>query len=98
MFFDGRGGDYAAVDLQPHYITMIREDPDFAHKRLAALLASAYHELEHPIGLKRLRIQVLRSMQRACVRRGLEPEKLRFWIKPGRRIRDWQKRHGLEPA
>jgi glycosyltransferase involved in cell wall biosynthesis len=98
MFFDSRGGDYAAAGLQPRYLAMIREDPDFAHKRLAALLASAHHELEHPIRLRRLRIQVLRSMQRACIRRGLEPERLRFWAKPGRRVRDWRKRHGLEPA
>jgi glycosyltransferase involved in cell wall biosynthesis len=98
MFFDSRGGGYAAVGLQPDYLTMIREDQDFAHKRLAALLASACYELDHPIRLKRLRMQVLRSIQRACTRRGLDPERLRFWMKPGRRIGDWRKRIGLEPA
>jgi hypothetical protein len=73
----------------------IRDDPEFAHKRLARTLVEAHRELERFTTLKRLRIQIQRSVQRAFVRRGYNAESLFFWKKPGARVKAWRARHGL---
>lgn len=95
MFMDGSSGGYSEAGPQADYLEQIRNDPDFAQQRLGAMLARAHHELERPITLPRLRIQAVRVVQRASVKRGLEPERIYFWKRPGKRISDWRKRHGL---
>lgn len=96
MIYDPHGEtEYAEASLQPSLMAEIRADPDFAHKRLARLLAAAHFELERPVTLERLWIQVLRSLQRAFVRHGRNAECLTFWKRRGTRIKVWRRRHGL---
>lgn len=96
MIYDlGTGIDYSKETLQPALMAEIRTDPDFVQKRLARSLVADHQELERPITLKRLRIQMLRSLQRAFVRSGRSAERLSFWKKRGKRIKAWQRQHGL---
>ncbi len=94
-FWDSEG-DYVAIAQQPEYTAKIRNDPDFACKELAALLVRAYHELERPITLKRLRFQVLGALGRTLVKRGIDPARVRFWYGRGERINNWRKARGLD--
>jgi glycosyltransferase involved in cell wall biosynthesis len=91
----GSGSDYAGATLQAAIMERIWSDPDFVHKRLAHSLVEAHGELGRLITLKRLRIQIQRSLQRAFVRRGYNAESLFFWKKPGARVKAWRARHGL---
>jgi glycosyltransferase involved in cell wall biosynthesis len=86
---------YSEATLQPELMSEIRTDPYFAQKRLAWSLAKAQWELERPVTLRRLRIQMQRFLQRTFVRRGHSVERLSLWIRPGERIAAWQQRHGL---
>lgn len=95
LMFTGGSGGYAECGPQPYYAQQIRSNPDFAHQRLGALLARAHYELERPVTLARLRIQAIRLVQRTWVKHGLQPERIYFWKKPGKRIRAWRRRHGL---
>jgi glycosyltransferase involved in cell wall biosynthesis len=95
--FGGSKDGYAGLNQQPEFMAKIRDDPDFVHKELAGMLARAYHELETPITLKRLRYQVLQSIRRKLVKQRIDPARMRFWTHPGKHIRDWRKSHGLDP-
>lgn len=95
--FGGSEGGYSAIGQQPEYMAQVRNDPDFAHKELAGMLVRAHHELDRPIRLDRLRIQLLQAFRRALVRRGIDPARMRLWHKPGKHIRDWRKAHKLDP-
>jgi glycosyltransferase involved in cell wall biosynthesis len=96
MIYDIDSGiEYSKATLQPSLTSEIQSDPEFVQKRLALSLVRAHRELERPITLPRLRIQMLRLLQRFFVRRGQSAERLSFWIKRGKRIETWQKRHGL---
>ena len=96
MIYDiDSGTDYSEATMQPRLMAEIRNDPDFAHKRLAHLLVRVHREVERLPTLQGLWIQMQRSLQRAFVRRGHNVERLSFWIKRGTRIKVWQGRHGL---
>lgn len=95
--FGGSAGGYSAIGQQPEYMAQVRNDPDFAHKELAGMLVRAHHELDRPIRLGRLRIQLLQAFRRALVRRGIDPARMRLWHRPGKHIRDWRKAHKLDP-
>ncbi len=96
MIYDVDSGiDYSEATMQPRFMAEIRDDPDFAQKRLAQSLVRAHRELERPPTLQGLRIHTQRSLQRAFVRRGYNAERLFFWVKRGTRIKVWQGRHGL---
>ena len=95
MFWAKAGDDYDQASLQAHYVTQIKNDPEFARRQLGVLLARAQHELERPVTLRRLRTQAIRAIQRAIVGRGIHPESIQFWKKPGQRVRNWRRNHGL---
>jgi len=88
--------DYSAIGQQPVYMSKIRQDPDFAHKELALLLARAYRQLEQPVTPRRFMYQIGQAFRRKLVRRGIDPARLIFWRGPGRHIKQWRKSHGLD--
>lgn len=94
--FGSQKGAYGKAGQQAAYMALIREDPQFVQKELSALLVQAAHQLDGPISLRQLRVQLLQSIQRVLVKRKIEPGHLAFWRKPGQRIKKWRKYQGLD--
>jgi glycosyltransferase involved in cell wall biosynthesis len=94
--FGGTSGDYSTVGEQPEFMEKIRNDPDFAHREVGTLLASAYHQLEQPVSLKRYLRQCAESIRRRLINRRIDPARFVVWQKPGRHIREWRQAHGLD--
>jgi len=90
--------DYSALTIQPRYMDMVRNDPHFAERELGKMLASATHELEHPIKGKRLKEQFSMGIKRLMARRSIDPARIRFWVQPGKRMKDWRIHFGLDPS
>ena len=87
---------YAAAGPQAEYVARIRADPTCAEKLATELLVRSQHELERLPSWRRLRAQLGQSLRRQLVRLGIDPARLVFWQKPGRHIRIWRARHGLD--
>ncbi len=90
-------GGYGKAGAQETYMDLVREDPEFVQKELGALLAQATHQLEGPFSFGRLTTQLVQSIRLMLIKRNIDPGHLTFWKKPGQRIREWRKYHGLDP-
>ncbi|MBC8508464.1 MAG: glycosyltransferase family 2 protein [Anaerolineales bacterium] len=90
--------DYSALTIQPKYMDIVRNDPYFAEKELGKMLANAIHELDNPIKIKRLREQYSLQVKRKMAKRAIDPARIRFWVRPGKRMRDWAKHFGLDSS
>jgi len=88
---------YESSNQQAEYLERISTDPHFAEKELAGLLVEAYAQLSGPITLWRLRYELFQTIRHILIRRGLEPDILMPWLKPGSRISRWRKNRGLDP-
>jgi glycosyltransferase involved in cell wall biosynthesis len=94
--FGGSPGGYSNVGEQSEYMQKIRQDADFAHKELGALVARAYYQLERPSMPRQFVRQVGEQTRRFLIRRQINPARLIFWQKPGRHIRKWRKAQRLD--
>lgn len=94
--FGGARGGYSAVGEQPVLMEKIRNDPDFAHKELGALLARAYYKIERPTSPRHYQKQVSESFRRWLIKRRIDPARLVFWHKPGRHIKGWRREHKID--
>jgi glycosyltransferase involved in cell wall biosynthesis len=94
--FGGSPGGYSNVGEQPEFMEKIRQDADFAHKELGALVARAYYQLERPSMPRQFLRQVGEQARRFLIRRQINPARLIFWQKPGRHIRKWRKAQRLD--
>jgi glycosyltransferase involved in cell wall biosynthesis len=96
--FGAESTDYDAAGRQAEYVARLRCEPDFAHTEVADLLVRAQHELERLPSLRRLRQQLLDTMRRWLVGRGIDPARLMIWRGRGHHIRAWRRAHGLTTA
>lgn len=94
LMFDRRA--YDAAIPQAEYAARLTSDPHFAEQELARLLVQAEAELEGPLTFKRLRVQLANALCASLVRRKIDPGRLGFWQRRGRKIRAWRRYHGLE--
>lgn len=94
--FEPIPGIYSQAGQQEEYLAKISRDLDFTHKELGTLLAQAYFELEGPLSLRRVRLQLGHSIRQILVKRGIDPGRLFFWWKRGRRIKRWRRHIGLD--
>ncbi|MFN2136690.1 MAG: glycosyltransferase family 2 protein [Candidatus Promineifilaceae bacterium] len=94
--FDTRVGDYSEAGQQEAYTHNILQDPLFAERHLASLLAEAYWQLEGPFSISRARFQLMQRIRSMLVRRGIEPSALMPWLRSGQRISNWRRRHRLD--
>ncbi len=88
------GSRYSSLQA---YMDQIRQDPDFAAKELAKMLIDINRKFEGPISLLQLRTQLLQSMRRMLLKRGIDPGILKPWLRSGDRIKKWRKNIGLDP-
>jgi hypothetical protein len=95
MFYGDFGGGYAEPGPQREYLDQIRNNPRFAEERLGKIFVGVFHELGKPATVSRLRRQVIAALMRALVKRHIDPARIRFWKRAGRRVNDWRKFHGL---
>ena len=89
---------YEEITQQPEYMAKIHNDPDFAHKETAKILAQVQHELEHVVTVKRLLSQFSLAVKRGMAKKKIDPARIRFWQSRGKRIREWRKGHGLDSS
>ncbi len=89
-------GAYSEVGPQAEYMARIRSDPQFVQKELGILLADATRKLEGPVSFRQLRLQIMQSIRQIIVSNNIDPGRLTIWRRPGQRIKNWRKFHGLE--
>ncbi len=88
--------NYRSTNQQAEYMKRIRQDPRFAEKELADLLVEAYAWLSGPVTFRRLRYAIFQSIRHMLIRRGLQPDVLMPWLRPGTRISNWRRDRGLD--
>jgi glycosyltransferase involved in cell wall biosynthesis len=96
MFTGTKAHTYRGIGWQPEYLARIRQDPDLPQRELAGLLASAQYRLDRPPRPRELVRQMNQAAGRSLLKRGIDPARLRFWARPGTRVRAWRKGHGLD--
>jgi hypothetical protein len=95
--FSRSDSGYGESSLQAQYVEKITRDPDFASKELAKMLIEANRKSEGPLSLGQLSNQLQQSMRLLLVKLRIDPGIMRPWLKPGDRINNWRKSHGLDP-
>lgn len=94
--FARKKGEYGKAGAQQAYMDKIRNDSSFVQKELSTLLVQAIHRTEGPLSYRQLKVQFLQTIQRALIKRKIDPGTLPFWRKPGQRIKKWRKFNGLD--
>jgi len=88
--------NYPGATQQQEFMELIEKDPHFAEREMGIMLARAEHELDNPITFKRMKRQLTLIFKRLMVRFGMDPSRNRFWLKQGKKTRDWRANFGLD--
>jgi len=88
--------NYVAATQHKEFMDMVRNNPDYAEQEVSKLLVQTVNELNSLITSKRLRTQILLRIKHYMAKHGLDPSRLRFWVRRGKKTIDWRKNFGLD--
>lgn len=91
------GKDYSRATSQPEIMEKIRTDPDFLNREMSKMIAHLWYQYEKPVNLRRVFYGWSYGFKRWMVRRKIDPTRIKFWKKPGKRMREWRKNFNLDP-
>ena len=89
--------DYSRATTQPEIMALIKNDPNFLNREMSKMIAHLWYLYETPVTLRRMRLGWSYAFKKWMVKQKIDPARIRFWKKPGKRIREWRKNFNLDP-